>query len=324
MKISVIGCGRWGSFIAWYLHSLKRFEVTIYGRESSPHFRQLVDTHKNELIEFDDDIRFTSSLEKACDAQIIVISVSSQQLRSVIREIAALNVKDKTFVLCMKGIECSTGMRLSEVIADELTDENTGCKTAIWVGPGHVQDFSRGVPGCMVIDSDDDDVKHWLVDEFSSDKIRFYYGNDMIGNEIGSALKNVIGIAAGCLDGMGLTGLKGALITRGPYEVSKLIIAMGGSRLSAYGLCHLGDYAATVFSEYSNNRMFGEMFIKGEKFEKLAEGYYTAKAVMELAKKYDVQMPICETIYNVLYNNAEPQECIKKLMTRSIKTENSN
>ena len=86
----------------------------------------------------------------------------------------------------------------------------------------------------------------------------------------------------------------------------------------------MGDYAATVFSEYSNNRMFGEMFVKGEKFEKLAEGYYTAKAVMELAKKYDVQMPICETIYNVLYNNAEPQECIKKLMTRSIKTENPN
>lgn len=324
MKISVIGCGRWGSFIAWYLNSLSRHSVTIYGREGSERFSCLSSTRKNELLEFDERIQFTSSLSTACEADIIVISVGSQSLRACVREIAQQNVKDKIFVLCMKGIEVSSGKRLSEVVLDELGDNNDGCRVAIWVGPGHVQDFSRGIPGCMVIDSYDDEVKHMLVDEFSSDRIRFYYGNDMIGNEIGAALKNVIGIAAGILDGMNLTALKGALITRGPYEVSKLIVAMGGSRLSAYGLCHLGDYAATVFSEYSNNRMFGEKFVRGEGYDKLAEGYYTAKAVMELSKKYDVPMPICEAVYRALYENADPKECIKQLMTRQIKVENAN
>lgn len=324
MNISVIGCGRWGSFIAWYLNKLKRHTVTLYGRESSERYKKLVSTRKNDLIEFDSNMQFTSSLEEACRSDIIVISVSSQSLRDVIRDIAALGVHDKVFVLCMKGIECSTGKRLSEVIKDELTENNTNCETAIWVGPGHVQDFSKGIPGCMVIDSYSNDVKHMLVEEFTSDNVRFYYGNDMIGNEIGAALKNVIGIAAGFLDGMHITALKGALITRGPYEVAKLITAMGGSRLSAYGLCHLGDYAATVFSEYSNNRMFGEMYVNGKCYDKLAEGYYTAKAVMELSEKYNVQMPICEAVYRVLYENADPEDCIRKLMSREIKTENAN
>jgi glycerol-3-phosphate dehydrogenase (NAD(P)+) len=115
----------------------------------------------------------------------------------------------------------------------------------------------------MVIDSKDEKTKHELVEAFSSDLIRFYYGTDLIGNEVGAAAKNVIGIAAGMLDGLGLTTLKGALMSRGTREVARLISAMGGNELSAYGLCHLGDYEATVFSEHSQNRRFGEMFIKG-------------------------------------------------------------
>ena len=323
MKITVIGCGRWGSFIAWYLNKLKKHTVTLYGRETSARFNQLIQTHKNDLLTFDDDMLFTSSLSVACKSEILVISVSAQSLRSVIKDIAALNVHDKTFVLCMKGIECSTGKRLSEVINDELTDKNTNCHTAIWVGPGHVQDFSRGVPGCMVIDAYDDNTKHMLVHEFSSANLRFYYGNDMIGNEIGAALKNVIGIAAGMLDGLDMTALKGALTTRGTYEVANLISAMGGKRASAYGLCHLGDYAATVFSEYSNNRMFGEAFIRGTHFDKLAEGYYTVKAIVDLSEKYNISMPICSGVYKVLYEGAEPSAIIKDLMSRDIKAEHT-
>ncbi|MBQ9949230.1 MAG: NAD(P)H-dependent glycerol-3-phosphate dehydrogenase [Clostridia bacterium] len=321
MNISVIGCGRWGSFIAWYLNALKRHKVTLYGRESSTRFAKIVKEHKNDFLEFDGDMNYTSTLKEACKSEIIVISVSAQSLRSVMREVAAEGVRDKIFVLCMKGIECDTGLTLSQVVREELTEANENCHIAIWVGPGHVQDFVRGVPGCMVIDSYDDNIKHKLVSEFSTDTLRFYYGGDMLGNEIGAALKNVIGIAAGMLDGMDMTALKGALTTRGTYEVAKLIRAMGGSGASAYGLCHLGDYAATVFSEYSNNRMFGEAFVRGERFEKLAEGYYTAKAVLELSKKHGVSMPICESVYKILYENADPKVSIHELMTRDIKEE---
>ncbi|NLB61073.1 MAG: glycerol-3-phosphate dehydrogenase, partial [Clostridiales bacterium] len=192
---------------------------------------------------------------------------------------------------------------------------------AVWLGPGHVQDFSKGIPGCMVIDSDDDFVKKTLVDEFSSKLIRFYYGNDLIGNEIGAATKNVVGIAAGMLDAMNMSALKGALMTRGAYEVSKLIRALGGNPISSYGLCHLGDYAATVFSTHSQNRRFGEAFILGEKYEKLAEGYYTVKPVVNLANELDVQMPICQAIFDVLYNDMRISDAIDALFARDIKSE---
>jgi len=173
----------------------------------------------------------------------------------------------------------------------------------------------------MVIDSKNDEEKRRLVDSFSSDLIRFYYGDDLIGNEIGAAAKNVVGIAAGILDGLSLTTLKGALMARGTREIARLIRAMGGNELSAYGLCHLGDYEATVFSPYSHNRRFGEAYIKGEKFEKLAEGYYTVKALMELSEKYGVELPICETVYKTLYCGEDAAALIRGLFNRSLKQE---
>ena len=144
---------------------------------------------------------------------------------------------------------------------------------------------------------------------------------DLIGNEIGAAAKNVIGIAAGMLDGLGLTTLKGALMSRGTREIARLIEAMGGSELSAYGLCHLGDYQATVFSPYSHNRCFGEMFVKGESADFLAEGYYTVKALVEIGKVYNVELPICQTIYEVLYEGADRNAALGALFQRSLKQE---
>ena len=173
----------------------------------------------------------------------------------------------------------------------------------------------------MVIDSEDEQVKKQLLEAFSSDLIRFYYGQDMIGNEIGAAAKNVIGIAAGMLDGMGLSSLKGALMSRGTREVSRLIAAMGGNGFSAYGLCHLGDYEATVFSQYSHNRRFGEMFVRGEPYTELAGGYDTVKALCALADRYHVDLPIGRAVYAVLYDGAQPKEQMNQLFTRSLKRE---
>jgi glycerol-3-phosphate dehydrogenase (NAD(P)+) len=160
-----------------------------------------------------------------------------------------------------------------------------------------------------------------LVDEFSSKLIRFYYGNDLLGNEVGAAAKNVIGIAAGMLDGHGLSSLKGALMARGAREVARLIKAMGGSELSAYGLCHLGDYETTLFSEYSNNRKFGENYVKKIPFVKLAEGVSTAKALKLLGERYNVDLPITNAVYSILYDNKEPMQVFLSLFGRSARKE---
>lgn len=173
----------------------------------------------------------------------------------------------------------------------------------------------------MVIDSNDEKTKRYLVDRFSSNIIRFYLGDDLIGNEVGAAAKNVIGIAAGMLDGLHLSSLKGALMARGTKEISRLIKAMGGNEISAYGLCHLGDYEATLFSKFSHNRMFGEQFVEGHSYEKLAEGYYTVKALMCLKDIYRVDLPICEAVYRVLYEHQNPQEELNHLFQRQIKFE---
>jgi glycerol-3-phosphate dehydrogenase (NAD(P)+) len=173
----------------------------------------------------------------------------------------------------------------------------------------------------MVIDSDDEELKHKLVDELSSELIRLYYGDDLIGNEIGAAAKNVIGIAAGMLDGRSLSSLKGALMARGAREVARLICSMGGNELSAYGLCHLGDYEATVFSKFSHNRRFGEAFVTGQSADGLAEGYYTVRALMRLCREHGVEMPICNAVYEILYENKNPDEALGALFGRRPKRE---
>ena len=317
MKITVIGCGRWGSLITWYLDKIGH-EVTLYGRASSAHMQRFLAERRNNLLELPESVHLSTDINCAQGAEVIVISVPSQGLQALMDQLKPLGLQRKIFVLCMKGIEIETGRRLSQVAQDNIDER---CSVAVWLGPGHVQEFHAGIPNCMVIDSDDDAVKRLLVESFSSSLIRFYYGEDLIGNEIGAAAKNVIGIAAGALDGLQLTTLKGALMSRGTREIARLVEAMGGNPFSAYGLCHLGDYEATVFSPYSHNRRFGEMLVKGEKFDKLAEGYYTADALMRLGRKYSVELPICEAVYQTLYEGADPKATIENLFTRTLKTE---
>ena len=221
----------------------------------------------------------------------------------------------------MKGIESESGQRLSQIVKDTIRQYVNIC---VWVGPGHVQDFMAGIPNCMVVDSEDKMVINDVVTKFSSDLIRLYLGDDIVGTEIGAAAKNVIGIAACMLDGLRLSSLKGALMARGAREVSRLINAMGGNELSAYGLSHLGDYEATLFSLHSQNRMFGEKYITGQPYEKLAEGVATVKALMKLSKEYNVEMPISRAVYEVIYNKVDPKETLSKLFDRDVKSEFEN
>lgn len=315
MKVTVIGCGRWGTFIAWYLDRVGH-EVLLYGRPGSAHMEALRATRANGFLTLPESVRLTSDLAEAAGNDTIVISIASQGLRMQIR--ALERIENKLYVLCMKGLEIETGLRLSEVVAQEA---GPGCRAAVWLGPGHVQEFVRGVPNCMVLDAEREEDKRFLVEQFSSDLIRFYYGEDMIGNEVGAAAKNVVGIAAGLLDGYDHTSLKGALMSRGTREYARLIRAMGGHELSAYGLCHLGDYEATLFSPHSNNRNFGIRLAKGEPFDELAEGCHAAKALMLLAEKTGVDLPITRAVHGILYEGLPPFDALDNLFSRSLKQE---
>ncbi len=318
MKVSVLGCGRWGSFISWYLNRTGH-EVCEWGRENSPSFSALKNTGKNEYVKLAKTIKLTSNLKEALEfSNTIVISISSQSLREFMKSVVEIGVKDKDFVLCMKGIETSTGKRLSEVMIESGVDKN---HVAVWVGPGHIQAFLQNQPNCMVIDSQNKALVKKLADGFRSDLIRFYYGDDLIGSEIGAAAKNVIGIAAGMLDGGDYSTLKGPLMARGAREISRLIKAMGGNELSAYGLCHLGDYETTLFSEYSNNRNFGIKFVKKQPFTKLAEGVETTKALKLLGERYGVDLPITLAVYSILFENKEPLSAFLTLFSRSTRKE---
>lgn len=319
MKIAVLGCGRWGTFHAWYANHIGH-QVMLWGRPGSKHLQELETQHANEYLTLPDAVQLTDDLEQALRyADTLIISISSQQLRSFGQQLKELGgLERKKFVLCMKGLEIGTGKRLTTVLGEAI---GTNQQIAVWVGPGHVQDFIRGIPNCMVIAAKELKVTKELVDAFSSPLIRFYYGEDLIGTEIGAAAKNVIGLAAGMLDGFGYGSLKGALMARGTRELSRLIEKMGGDKMTVYGLSHLGDYEATLFSPHSNNRRFGEDLITGKPFTKLAEGVYTVEALMDLSRDFHVELPICATIYEIVHNHQDPKEQLTQLFLRSTKSE---
>lgn len=314
MNFTLLGCGRWGSFIAWYLNKNGN-NVTVWGRPNDPIVENLIATRKNEYVEFSESIKLTTNLEEAMNnSEHIIISIGAQGVRDLMGNVQKIeSYKSKKFILCMKGIEDSTGKRLSEVLIEFGVDKNN---IAVWVGPGHIQSFVSGIPSVMIIDSYNKELSEYLAKTLRSDLIRFYQGQDIIGSEIGAAAKNVMGIAAGLLDGMNYSTVKGGLMARGAREVSRLIKAYGGNELSAYGLCHLGDYEATLFSKYSHNRMWGESFAQGKPFEKLAEGVATSSAMLKMAKKVGIELPITQTVYDVINGNITKEEALKQLFDR--------
>ncbi|BAL84118.1 putative glycerol-3-phosphate dehydrogenase [Selenomonas ruminantium subsp. lactilytica TAM6421] len=319
MKIAVLGCGRWGSFHAWYAQRIGH-QVMLWGRKGSKHLAALQATRKNEYLTLPDAVELTDDLAGVVAfADIVIISISAQKLREFCQQLKFLpDLTQKKFVLCMKGLEIGTGKRLTTIMAEEL---GTDLKTAVWVGPGHVQDFVREIPNCMVIASKEMQLTKDLVTAFASPLIRFYYGEDLLGTEIGAAAKNVMGLAAGMLDGLNYSSLKGALMARGTRELSRLIEKMGGDKMTVYGLSHLGDYEATLFSHFSHNRCFGEDFIRGKSFTKLAEGVYTVEALMDIAREYQLELPICGTVYAIIHEHKDPQEELLKLFLRDNKAE---
>lgn len=314
MKFSVLGSGRWGSFIAWYLNKIGN-DVVLWGLPDDKDINNLINTRKNNYVSFPDSIKLSTNLNETLTASdYIVISISSQGLRNLMQNVKQIEgYQTKKYILCMKGIEKNTGARLSTILTNNGVSQDN---IAVWVGPGHIQAFVAGVPSVMLIDSYNEDYSKFLAVNLKSDLIRFYQGHDIIGSEIGAASKNVIGLAAGLLDGMGYSTLKGGLMARGAREISRLIEACGGNPMSAYGLCHLGDYEATLFSEFSHNRKWGECFAKNMPFDKLAEGVDTSSALLTLAEQVGVELPITQTVFDVIHQKITKEDALKKLFER--------
>ena len=289
----------------------------MYGLEIDPAYQSLIKTGNNGYVTMPDNVSYTTDIEKALKNQFIIISIGCQAFRGLCKQLNQYNLTGKRFLLAMKGLEESTGKRLTQVFHEEITQPDTS--VAVLLGPGHVQDYLAEIPSCVVIDSENQQVKEEISDFMNSSLIRVYYGKDLIGNEIGGALKNVIGLAAGILDGLNWAGLKGALMARAPVEVGRLIAHFGGNPMSAYGLAHLGDYEATLFSPHSHNRAYGESLVKGPIFAKLAEGVPTLKAVYNLNGV--IEMPICNVLYQVVYNHQDPKEQIELLFHRPNRSE---
>lgn len=317
-NISLIGCGRWGTFLGWYAANYCGFDVDMYDIPTSPNFIELRDTRKNPYLSLSDNMYLHDNLAAVLNNDMIIISIGCQYFRGLCKELSAYDLNGKTFLLAMKGLEYPNASTMLDIMRQEIKQD---IHIGTLGGPGHVQDYMKKVPSCAVIDSDEEATKDFLIKALSSDLIRFYYGADLVGNQVGAALKNVIGIAAGILDGLEWYGLKGALMARAPVEVGRFIAALGGDSRTAYGLSHLGDYEATLFSKHSHNRTYGENFARGENFGKLAEGVATLKAVKQIADDKGVDMPICQALYRVIYENADIKSTIRSMFERQLKQE---
>ena len=316
---SLIGCGRWGTFLGWYSVNYAKFnQVDMYDIPTSPNFIELKENIKNPYLSLTDNLILLYDIADVLKNDFIIISIGCQHFRSLCKQLNGYDLSGKTFLLAMKGLEENTAKTMYQIMREEVKQP---IHIAVLAGPGHVQDYMKKVPSCAVIDSDEPETTKRVISLMQSELIRFYFGSDLIGNQIGAALKNVIGLAAGILDGLEWYGLKGALMARAPVEVGRFIGHFGGNPKTAYGLSHLGDYEATLFSKHSHNRMFGEKFARGEDFGKLAEGVPTLQAVKTIADKENIDMPICQALYKVIYEKADIKSTIRSMFDRDLKQE---
>jgi glycerol-3-phosphate dehydrogenase (NAD(P)+) len=311
-RLSVLGCGRWGSFLLWY-GSRCGMQVTGWEPADSVSFGDLRSSRCNRFLSLPDDVNLTTDLVEAADADQIAVAVPAQNYRNLASQLSSHNLSRTDLVLCMKGLEAETGDRLSEI----TRQEGMGVRSiSAWVGPGHPQQLVREVPSCMLIASNDAAATERIASGFSSQLVRFYRSRDMPGCETGAAAKNVIGIAGGILDGLGMTGLKGALMARAPQEIARLVSAIGGDWRSVYGLSHLGDYEATLFSGYSRNRAFGQALAEGGTVEGVVEGVETSRAMTGLGRDLGVELPITSAVWMIIDGKLDPAGAIEMLFGR--------
>lgn len=329
-NVAVIGDGGWGTTLAMLLNE-NGAKVNLWG--IFPEYIESMKAKRENIkflpgVKIPSEISLTSDLSEAVSGvNIMVLAVPSQYMRDVARRFKDIRTDfaDKIFVSVSKGIENKTLKRMSEVVREILGPVKIG----VLSGPTISYEVARGLPTTVVAASEDEDTAKEIQDLFMADNFRVYTNNDIIGVELGGSLKNVIAIAAGISDGLGFgVNTKAGLLVRGIVEVARLGIKMGARHETFYGISGLGDLMTTCVSSHGRNRWFGEEIGKGKKpqdvlkaTEMVVEGVTTAKSCYELRKKYDVEMPISEQIYAVIYEGKDPKAAVRDLMTRERKAE---
>jgi glycerol-3-phosphate dehydrogenase (NAD(P)+) len=330
MRVAVIGAGSWGTAVAAI--ACANADAVLWARRS-----ELADTinatHETPSylpgIVLPGSLRATSSLEEACSgADVVVVGVPSHGFRAVLNNAGAYIASNAAVVSLSKGIEQGTLARMTEVIDDVLTEHDPGC-TGVLTGPNLAKEVAAGQPTASVVAVRDDAVAEELQQVFFTPTLRVYTNPDVVGCEMAGALKNVLAIGAGIADGLGYgDNTKAALITRGLAELARLGVAAGGDPLTFAGLAGMGDLIATCSSPQSRNRHVGVELGKGRALDDIvsemnmvAEGVKTTTAVIELAARYDVEMPLASFVGRVLYEGARPADLVPELMLRKAKPE---
>jgi len=331
MNVSVLGCGTWGSAVAQALAD-KGIAVTAWQRYENKSL-EMESTRRHPILtdfEFNRNITFTANFDDTIAfGEIIILAVPSHVIRDVTSQASKVFTNDTIIVNLAKGIENDTLMTMSQVIHAE-----SGLKEGQIVslyGPSHAEEVVRKLPTTLVAGCVDKNTSSLIQELISSEYLRIYRNDDILGVEIGGSLKNIMAIAAGVCDGIGYgDNSKAAILTRGMNEMTKLGLKMGANKSTFSGLSGIGDLLVTALSNHSRNRFVGEKIGKGESLERVtdnmkmvAEGINTCKAIPDLVDKYEIEMPISQSIYDILFNKKDPLKVVKELMTRKLGPENS-
>lgn len=330
-NIGIIGAGSWGIALSVLLHN-NGHEITVWSiLEDEITMLNTEREHKDKLpgVKLPEDMIFTTDLKAAIEGKdILVLAVPSPFTRSTSHNMKKYVSEGQIIVNVAKGIEEKSLMTLSQIIEEEIEQADV----AVLSGPSHAEEVGRGIPTTIVVGAKSKKTAEFIQNVFMSDVFRVYISPDVLGIELGAALKNVVALAAGIADGLGYgDNTKAALITRGITEIARLGTAMGGKFETFCGLSGIGDLIVTCASMHSRNRRAGILIGQGRTMEEamaevkmVVEGVYSAKAAMGLAKKYEVELPIIEQVNEVLFNHKPAAEAVKDLMIRDKKLEHQD
>lgn len=329
-KISVIGSGGWGIALTILLHK-NGHNLTIWSFDKKE-TEELKTTRQNKSklpnILLPEDIEVTNNLKEAVENKdILILAVPSKAIRSVSKSLKDIIKEKQIIVNVAKGLEEGTLKTMTDIIEEELKDKNP--QVAVLSGPSHAEEVGRGIPTTCVVSAHSKELTLYLQNIFINPSFRVYTSPDIVGMEIGGALKNVIALAAGIADGLNYgDNTKAALITRGIREIAALGVAMGGEQSTFYGLTGLGDLIVTCASMHSRNRRAGILLGQGKTLDEaikevnmVVEGVYSAKSALMAAKKYNIEIPIIEQVNAVLFENKNAAEAVNELMIRDKKLE---
>lgn len=326
MNIAIIGSGSWGVALAVHLASVgNNVKIWSFMEEE----RDLINNERKckflPGVELPENIICSTDFEEVIkDSKMILHVTPSKFTRNIFKQYKQF-VGNKPVIICSKGFEKETLETLDEVILEEMPTAKVGALS----GPSHAEEVSIAIPTALVIASKHQNILKMVQDAFMSEKMRIYTTNDVKGVELGGALKNIIAFCSGAAAGIGLGDNSfAALITRGLKEIVRLGVELGGKEETFYGLSGLGDLIVTCLSEHSRNRKAGYLIGQGKSLEEtknevgmVIESVDNIEVAYELGKLHNIEMPIVETVYKVLYENLDPQEAVKNLMTRDRKKE---